>query len=415
MDQMKTLGFNAIRLPFSDQLFDAGSTPNSIDYSKNPDLQGLNGLGILDKIVAYAGQIGLRIILDHHRSEAGSGAEASGLWYTSAYPESRWISDWTMLAKRYAGNPTIIGADLANEPHGPASWGSGGSNDWRLAAERAGDAILAANPSWLVFVEGVEVGKSGSDWWGGNLSNAGDFPVVLNLPNHLVYSPHDYPASVYPQSWFSDPSYPKNLYSVWDKNWGYLFRLGTAPIMLGEFGSKLQTQSDQLWANTMVQYLGGDLNGDGVSDLSPGQRGMSWTWWSWNPDSGDTGGILQDDWTTADVHKVQELQPIESPLPTGTTGSPSAVFTVTLSAASSQPATVHYATADGTALQGVDYVSTSGTLTFAPGQTTQTLIVPILGGTANVADETFTMNLSSPGGATITIANGIATIKRRPA
>ena len=69
------------------------------------------------------------------------------------------------------------------------------------------------------------------------MSNAGAYPVTLNTPGRLVYSPHDYPASVYPQSWFSDPNYPSNLPSVWDKYWGYLFRQGTTPIMLGEFGS----------------------------------------------------------------------------------------------------------------------------------------------------------------------------------
>ncbi len=180
MDQMKAEGFNTIRLPFSNQAFDAGSTPNGIDFYQNPDLQGLSALGILDAVVDYAGQIGLRIMLDHHRSEAGAGAEDSGLWYTGAYSESRWISDWTMLAARYAGNPTVIGADLHNEPHASANWGDGGANDWRLAAERAGNAILAVNPDWLILVEGVEAGSSGSYWWGGNLSNAGDFPVRLN-------------------------------------------------------------------------------------------------------------------------------------------------------------------------------------------------------------------------------------------
>lgn len=133
---MKSLGFNTIRLPYSDQLFDAGSTPNSIDYSKNADLQGQSGLQIMDKIVAYANQIGLKIFLDHHRSEAGNSANASGLWYTAAYPESKWISNLTMLATRYAGNSTVIGIDLHNEPHGPATWGDGSVNDWRLAAER---------------------------------------------------------------------------------------------------------------------------------------------------------------------------------------------------------------------------------------------------------------------------------------
>src|SRR5262249_44799964 len=175
---------------------DPGSTPNGIDFGLNPDLQGLTGLQIMDKIVDYAGQIGLRVILDHHRSEAGDGAEANGLWYTDAYPESRWIADWRMLAQRYAGNPTVIGADLHNEPHDPATWGDGSATDWRLAAERAGNAILGVNPNWLILAEGVQTTAAGSTWWGGNLSNAGTFPVRLDVPDRLVYSPHDYPASV---------------------------------------------------------------------------------------------------------------------------------------------------------------------------------------------------------------------------
>lgn len=117
MDQMKTLGYNAIRLPYSNQLFDAGSQPNSIDLSKNPDLANLNGLQIMDKVVAYAGQIGLRVILDRHRPDSGGQSE---LWYTAAYPETRWIADWQMLATRYKGNATVVGMDLHNEPHGAA-------------------------------------------------------------------------------------------------------------------------------------------------------------------------------------------------------------------------------------------------------------------------------------------------------
>ena len=311
MDQMKSLGFNAIRLPFANGLFDAGSTPNGIDFGLNPDLRGLTGVQIMDKIVGYAGEIGLRIFLDDHRSSVGAGTEGD-LWYTSAYPESRWIGDWTMLAQRYAGNPTVVGGDLRNEPHGAATWGSGStSTDWRLAAERAGNAILAVNPDWLIIVEGVESGPSGYDWWGGNLSAAGAYPVRLNVPDRLVYSPHDYPASIYGQPWFSDPSYPANLPSVWDENWGYLFEQGIAPVLLGEFGSKLETTSDHQWLQAMTTYLGGDFNLDGKSDLAAGQQGPSWTWWSWNPDSGDTGGILTDDWRGVQQEKVDALRPVQ--------------------------------------------------------------------------------------------------------
>ena len=134
MNQMKAEGFNTIRLPYSDQLLAPASTPNGIDFSKNPDLQGLNGLEVMDKVVAYAGEIGLRVILDHHRSEAGNSANSSGLWYTAAYPEATWIANLSFLASRYAGSPAVIGIDLHNEPHG-----SGDLGRWRpqrLAAGR---------------------------------------------------------------------------------------------------------------------------------------------------------------------------------------------------------------------------------------------------------------------------------------
>jgi len=410
MDQMKQLGFNTIRLPFSDQLFDAGSTPNGIDFSKNPDLQGLSGLQIMDKIVDYAGQIGLRIMLDHHRSAAGNSANESGLWYTSAYPESRWISNWTMLAARYAGNPTVFGADLHNEPHGAATWGDGSANDWRLAAERAGNAILAVNPNWLIVVEGVEQASSGNYWWGGNLSNAGTSPVRLNSPGRLVYSAHDYPSSVYQQTWFNDPSYPNNLPSVWDRNWGYLFRQGIAPVILGEYGSKLTSAADQQWFDKMTAYLGGDLYGNGTSDLAAGQQGISWTYWAWNPNSGDTGGILSDDWNTVNQNKVNKLAPIQFPFGAGN-GTTTAVFTVTLSQPSSQAVTVQYATANGTAIAGSDYTAAAGTITFAPGETTRTIAVPVTRDLASESTETFTLLLSNAAGATLTRTSAIATVQ----
>jgi endoglucanase len=313
LNQIKSLGYNTIRLPYSNQLFDAGSTPNSIDFTKNPDLQGLTGLQIMDKIIGYASQIGLRIILDRHRPDSGA---QSALWYTSAYPESRWISDWQMLANRYKGNPMVVGADLHNEPHAPACWGCGGTTvDWRLAAERAGNAILSVNPNWLIFVEGVDCYSAGGQasgdcyWWGGNLEGAATYPVQLNVPNRLVYSAHDYPSSVYPQTWFSDPNYPNNLPSVWDTHWGYLYKNNVAPVWLGEFGTKLQSTSDQQWLSTLVNYLG------------KGASGMNWTFWCWNPNSGDTGGILNDDWTTVNQAKQNYLNPIEFQLDSGSSSS----------------------------------------------------------------------------------------------
>ena len=77
----------------------------------------------------------------------------------------------------------------------------------------------------------------------------------MSTAGRLVYSAHDYPASVYAQTYFSDPTYPNNLPAVWDRNWGYLFRTGVAPVLLGEFGSNLATASDRAWYSKMVDYL----------------------------------------------------------------------------------------------------------------------------------------------------------------
>ncbi len=299
LDQIKSLGYNSIRVPYCNQLFDQGSTPNSIDLNQNPDLTGLSGIEILDKLVAGAKARGLRLILDRHRPDSGA---QSALWYTDQYSEQRWIDDWKMLATRYNGEPTVVGFDLHNEPHDPATWGDGNpATDWQLAAQKAGDAILAINPHLLIIVEGIQTVGGSSYWWGGNLAAAGAHPVTLSVDHQLVYSPHDYPASVFAQTWFSAPDYPSNLVNVWETNWGYLSTNKTAPIWIGEFGTRDQTASDQSWFKGITDYIG--------------SRQLSFSYWCWNPDSGDTGGILQDDWQTVNTDKQTELQPLLAPLP----------------------------------------------------------------------------------------------------
>jgi large repetitive protein len=94
----------------------------------------------------------------------------------------------------------------------------------------------------------------------------------------------------------------------------------------------------------------------------------------------------------------------------GDSGTKAATFTVTLSAASSLTVTVGFATANGTATAGSDYQSTSGTLTFAPGQTTQTINVLINGDQLFEPDETFFVNLSGATNATIARSQGTGTI-----
>ncbi len=309
-------GYNTIRIPFSNQMVEGGVSPQGISYNNasgpiNTDLNGLNSLQILDKIVSYAGTIGLRIILDNHRSEAGDSAESNGLWYTSSYPESAWIADWQTLAKRYLGNTTIIGADLRNEPHnansGGSCWGCGSStNDWRLAAQRGGNAVLAINPKWLIFVEGTDAYNNDYDWWGGNLEGAQSYPVVLNVPNQLVYSAHDYGPSVYGQSWFNGSTTYGSLSAIWTKFWAYLSLNNVAPVWLGEFGTGNNSTdiansaagSEGQWFQSMVQFLKTNQN-------------ISWTYWALNGE--DSLALLDSNYDSAPVsaQKQQALATIQ--------------------------------------------------------------------------------------------------------
>jgi endoglucanase len=296
IDDIRRLGYNTIRIPFSNQMAEHPIVPSSVStYGRsgpiNTGLHGLNSLRILDRIISYAGQDGLKVILDDHRSEAGESAERNGLWYTPAHTAQAWVRDWVTIARRYAGDPAVVGFDLRNEPHTPAgasyaqgaTWGTGDpATDIRLAYEKAGDAILAADPEALIFCEGVSehpasAGTDVTTWWGGDLTRAGRYPVTLSSPGHVVYSAHDYGPVLFPQTWFGASTTPASLGALWDTNWGYLYTRRIAPVWVGEFGTDSTAAdvrsgtpgSQGQWFQSLVSYLGR-------------HRWMGWTYWALN-------------------------------------------------------------------------------------------------------------------------------------
>lgn len=292
--QIKQLGYNFIRLPFALQTLRSTSI-RGVDFAigSNADLQGKTPLEVMDLIVEEADRQGLMILLDNHQITY---SEIPELWYGEGFTEEDWINTWTMLADRYRNHRNVIGADLKNEPHGRASWGTGDrATDWRLAAERAGNAILNVNPNWLIVVEGVENNVLGQQlaihWMGGNLEGVRRFPVRLNRPGKLVYSPHEYGPGVFPQPWFSDPSFPRNLLQRWETGFFYIARDRIAPILIGEFGGRQvdEQSAEGRWQRKLVDFIR--------------QNRLSFAYWSWNPNSRDTGGILLDDWQTVDAPK----------------------------------------------------------------------------------------------------------------
>lgn len=320
IDQIAGFGFNCLRIPFSGDFCRATTIPNiAVDWALNAEFVGKSPLQVLDLIIAYAKTKGLYTVLDHHRRTAGAGAD--GAPTDGSYSQAQWISDWNVLAARYANEVAVVGADLHNEPH-DLTWDA-----WATACEACGNAILATAPAWLIFVEGVGMNPDSTPyWWGGALKGVAARPVVLNVPNKVAYSPHEYGVSVGSQNWLATDSstpanWPMNLFPVWHDNWGFIFEKGIAPIWIGEFGGKFGLDGngaltvphrvpETTWVANLVKYLNGDLNGDGLNDLAAGKNGMSFAYWSFNPNSGDTGGLVRDDWITPQQPKLDIINPL---------------------------------------------------------------------------------------------------------
>jgi hypothetical protein len=94
----------------------------------------------------------------------------------------------------------------------------------------------------------------------------------------------------------------------------------------------------------------------------------------------------------------------------GDNGTTDAVFTVSLAAAAPSTVTVDFFTSNGTATEGSDYGLRTGSRSFAPGETTKTVTIPITGDTEFEPDETFFVNLSDPSNAVIADNQGVGTI-----
>jgi aryl-phospho-beta-D-glucosidase BglC (GH1 family) len=329
--QVRNMGFNCIRIPFCNEMLRDDAKPDKPNFygedpyylrdksDLNKELAGLSPLEMLDEIIAFAKILGLVVILDNHSREH-DGYMNEKVWYTPKISEEIWISDWVMLAKRFKNNPAVIGFDLENEPHGKmvdggSTWAAGKiESDWNEAAEKCGNAILAENPDVLIIIEGVEQFESTVYWWGGNLRGVAKTPIKLTKPEKLVYSPHEYGPEVFQQPWFFESGFPGNMEKIWDDAFGFIVKKNIAPLFIGEFGiSSLDSYEGKAgtWFKAFINYMA--------------QNFYSWTFWALNPNSGDTGGILSNDWVTPVQWKLDNVKEFCAPLinePMGTKKSP---------------------------------------------------------------------------------------------
>ncbi|MBV9085651.1 MAG: cellulase family glycosylhydrolase, partial [Acidobacteriaceae bacterium] len=229
VQRIKAMGFNSVRLLWSNELFEMNPIVPDYAIRGNPEFRGMRAMRVFDAVVHAIADAGLLIVLDNHTSNGDwccGNNDGNGLWYNQDYPEQNWISDWMHIVARYRDVPEVVGADLRNELRAGATWGGAPSTDWHAAAERGGNAVLSANRNLLIFVEGINYAL--------DLTGVARLRVQLGVPNRLVYSAHDYPWD------HNGITTEQQLFAQLDQKWGFVTAPGqpyTAPIWIGEFGT----------------------------------------------------------------------------------------------------------------------------------------------------------------------------------
>ena len=314
-------GFNLLRIPMSAELllqWKNGEYP-AANYNQayNSELNSLNSLEIFDYVLQLCEENGIKVMIDIHTVKTDASGHNYPLWYRDDMTTEDFIEALVWIAERYKNNDTIIAYDLKNEPHGKASetdhaiWNnSNNANNWKKVAEEAGNAILDVNPNVLIVIEGIQIypidpvsndftSTDDDDyyntWWGGNLMAVKDYPIDFGSEERnkqIVYSPHDYGPLVYEQPWFEGGFSYDSLYKdAWYDYWLYIEEENIAPILIGEWGGFMDGGPNEEWMTYLRQLIA--------------EKNIHFTFWCYNANSGDTGGLVLDDFTTWDEEKYE--------------------------------------------------------------------------------------------------------------
>lgn len=315
-----------------------------------------NGWGYLQYVVEQFSEAGIYVLIDDHYEE-------------TVYPHDRatWLKGWEKIAKQFKNNPYVIGYDVFNEPDSKGiNWAT-----WGPDAVEAAKLLYSISPDKLIFIEGVAQGDFGANWGTGfqteGLSDDDQrnpkkyffenlFKAEESMPgllDQIVISPH-----IYGMGGTNGQANPALYDKIdnYDKIFGYLNKSGingkingeevnhVFPLAIGEFGASFGQYADNFAADgdeRVMNIIGAYFRNENFSpngddaDVQAGNkyyvkesvtgktdkhnRIHDYFYWSWNPNSGNTGGILgsweptnsslnQGNWTDVVWKKVYFLE-----------------------------------------------------------------------------------------------------------
>jgi endoglucanase len=296
VQEIVDLGVNSVRLPWANETLEKNPPVPDYAVKANPKLRGRHAMEVMDAVVHALADAHIMVILDNHVSRADwccSETDGNGLWYNAEYPESKWLADWQTIVRRYKSERWVVGADLRNELRNKAAWG--GTNprlDWHAAAERGGNAVLAANPLLLIMVEGPDYST--------NFVGFDKLPLRFKIADRLVYSPHAYNIADHPFRSYDD------LMQLYDARAGFLLHTEPGvPLWIGEFGTcqTLNCGANSDWFVMFIRYMK--------------ENDLAWSYWAINGtqssgngrkyDAIESYGLLSPDYQQVAAPKLVEL------------------------------------------------------------------------------------------------------------
>mmetsp|Transcript_10130 Transcript_10130/g.19552 ORF Transcript_10130/g.19552 Transcript_10130/m.19552 type:complete len:406 (+) Transcript_10130:3-1220(+) len=334
-ETVQQLGFNVVRLPFSNEMLRSSVAAGAVNFALNPQLRDLTPLQVLDEVIHCLGRYRIAVILNNHTtySEWCGAPDRNGLWWdpaSSTFSVEQWLEDWAMLATRYALWPHVVGYDLRNEvrPCPPSSftspwlwWPSLGSLrwprllrslggcDWASAAAAAAERVRAApsGASKLIVIERIV-------WPAQSLHAYTKCPgpflpcfsgqLVLGVHHYSWSGPGRYLAFGGPPNLkclsgilrrlgiFSKANYGdmsrQSLFEELSRQWGFCLDEDICPVWVSEFGGNDGSADEMRWLRMFIDFLV--------------EKDADWAYWPLNvgpkPDSGNDEpyGMLSAEW-----------------------------------------------------------------------------------------------------------------------
>lgn len=256
---------------------------------------------------------GLYVVIDYH--PMGSEDHA----YNTIKFSTAWSSLWSKMIRQVPDAQGRVIIDIMNEPDSMHRVWSKSNPTYTQLALATMDAIHSYDKKTLFMVEGTGQVGMGLNWGDGfvtdqstikkyQIDDASSFFDVLiqekPYKNNVIISPHLYGPTI---SKNHVSSYGDKLFARMNTSFGYLSTRGYCvnkgmlchkfPIVIGEFGSFFKDIEDITFYNDVARYIKTVLG-----------NCVGWLYWAYNANSGDTGGIVTDDWQGLDWRKLGWLQ-----------------------------------------------------------------------------------------------------------